>query len=106
MGMIVLSMGMIVPSIMLAQQILAIIVAVRRSHHGMDVVARGRVVIVDNAGDVIEFNKDYGTQDPIIERTYIIEWPDPRENSLTQMPLDFVVADFGVAGPDLIGIER
>ena len=35
-------MRVVVPGVVLAQQVLAVVVAVRRAHHGVDVVAGGR----------------------------------------------------------------
>ena len=48
----------------------------------MDVVTRRRVVIVDDAGLVIELDKDHRAQDAVIERARAVEWPDPREMRL------------------------
>ena len=46
--------------IVLAQQILAVVIAVRRAHHRVDVVALGRVVVIDNARLVIELDENDG----------------------------------------------
>ena len=48
--------GVVVPGVVLAQKIAAVIVAIGRSHDSMDVVARRLVVIVDDARLVVELS--------------------------------------------------
>ena len=45
---------MIVPGVMLAQQVLAVIVAVRSAHDRVDMIARGFVVRIDDPRLVVE----------------------------------------------------
>jgi hypothetical protein len=45
-----------VARVVLAQEVFAVVVAVRGAHDGMDVVARGRVVVERDAGEVVELD--------------------------------------------------
>src|SRR6516165_210334 len=47
--------GMIVPRVMLAQQVLAVVVAVRGAHDRVDMIAGGLVVRIDDSWLMVEF---------------------------------------------------
>ena len=72
-------MRVVVVGVVLAQQILAVVVAIGGAHDGMDMVARGGVVVVHDAGLVVELDKDHRAQDAIIERAGVVEPADPGE---------------------------
>src|ERR1700680_4363348 len=82
--------------IVLAQQVLAVIVAIGRAHHRVDVVARRHVVVVDDARLVVELDKDHRVDDTVVEGARVIERADPSEMRRPQVALRLVVADTGV----------
>src|ERR1700744_2067887 len=91
-------MRMGVLDIVLTEQVLAVVVAVRRAHHGVDMVARRRVVVVDDAGLVVELDQDDRAQDAIVERARIVERTDPGESRVVKMTLRLGISHVGVAG--------
>ena len=66
---------------MLRQQILAVIVAVRRSNHRMDMVSGGDAPLIQHQRAdrilVIELNHDYRTVNPVIEYGVCLGGTDP-----------------------------
>src|SRR5689334_3132943 len=97
--------GMVMLMIVLPQQILAIVIAVRRAHHGVDVVARRFVVVVNDTRLVIELDQDHRTQDAIVEWAGIVEWADPGEQRVAQLSLRFGIANIGMSWPQPAGID-
>ena len=85
-------MRMGVLCVVLAQQVLAIVIAIRRAHHRVDVVAGGFIVVVDNAGLVVELDEDHGIEDTIVKWASVIEWADPSEMRFTQVALPLAAA--------------
>ena len=73
--------------IVLAQQVLAIVVAVGRAHHRVDVVAGGSIVVEDDARLVVELDEDHRAEDAIVEGAGVIERADPSEMRLAQVAL-------------------
>src|SRR5215211_5044664 len=67
------------PLVMLAEEILAVVVAVRRSNHGMNVVARRLVVVEGDPGLVVEFHQDDRTVHPVIEDAVLLAAAHPGE---------------------------
>ena len=57
---------------MLAQKILAVIVAVWGSHHGVDMIAGGLVVCVNDPRLVVEFDEHDWAVDAVVEGTVIV----------------------------------
>ena len=53
--------------IVLAQQVLAIVIAIRRAHNRVDMVAGGFIVVVDDARLVVELDEDHGIEDAIVK---------------------------------------
>src|SRR5262245_38389719 len=98
-------MPVIVPGVVLAQQVAAVVVAVRRAHDGVDVVARRRVVVVGDAGLVVELNEDHRAQDSVIERACVVEWADPREMRVVKVALRLSPADLRMSRPQLPGVN-
>ena len=98
-------MRMGVLRIVLTQQVLAVIVAVGRAHHGVDVVARRRVVVVDDARLVVELDQDDWAQDAIVERARIIERTDPGEQRIAQVTLRLGISHIGMPRPQPASIK-
>src|SRR3954467_4073621 len=57
-----------VREVMLPEQILAVVISVRRPHHGVDVIADGFSTASGTL--VIEFDKNHWTLHAIVERTH------------------------------------
>jgi hypothetical protein len=54
---------------MLTQQVDAVIIAIRGPHDGMDVLARGFIVVECNAALVVELNENDGAVHTVVKRT-------------------------------------
>src|SRR5215471_18445803 len=91
------AVGVVVGRIVLTQQVLAVIVAIGGAHDRVNVVARGFVIIVDDARLMVEFDEDHRAQDTIVEGVCVIKGADPRKMRLAQMALDLRIADLGMA---------
>lgn len=74
------------------QEVDAIVVAVRRSHDGMDVKFRGFGIGQKHAGMMVEFDEDHWALYPIVERARFIEATDPTEMRIGEVPFDFTEA--------------
>src|SRR5262249_12343789 len=97
-------MRVIMLRIVLSQEILAVIIAIGRAHHGVDVVARGRIVVVDDARLVVKLDEDHRVEHPIVEGTSVVERANPSETRLAQVTFRFGIADLGVVGAYTAGI--
>ena len=62
---------------MLTQQIFAVVVAVGREHHRVDVVLGRLVVVESDAAIVVELDEDHVAVDPVIEDVVICAPADP-----------------------------
>src|SRR5215475_6390835 len=91
------AMRMIVLGIVLAQQVLAVVVAIGRAHHRVDVVAGRFIVVVDDARLVIELDEHHGIDETIVKGASVIERTDPSEMRVTQVALRLLVGDLAVA---------
>ena len=95
-----LSACMMAALIVLAQEIPAVIVAVRRAHDNVDMVS---IMILELwkglAGLMIEFDDDDRTVNPIIENAVLFDSAAPGKMSVMKMPHDFSHFNFGVARP-------
>src|SRR5262249_51789556 len=60
-------LGMIVLRVMLAQQVLAVVVAIRGAHDRVDMIARWFVVRIDDSWLVVEFDEHDWTVDAVVE---------------------------------------
>ena len=69
-------------------QCLAVVVAVRRPHDGMDVESFRILIGEEDAAMVIEFDHHHRTLHPVIERAGLVMTADPAEPSLVQMAND------------------
>src|SRR5712691_3163196 len=94
--------------VVLAQQILAVVVAVRRADHRVDVIARGRIVVERHAALVIELDQDHRTVNAIVEDAVLLDAADPGEARLGEVARDLLAAHPGVAGTDPadVGVEQ
>src|SRR5579875_4177677 len=98
-------MRMIELLVMLPQQILAIVIAVRGSHQCMNVIACMLVVVERDSGLMIELDQDNGAVDSIIKRAHIVDRADPGEIGLVEMRLHFLEPDFGMARTDAADVD-
>ena len=89
---------MIVAGIVLAQQVLAIVVAVRRAHDGVDVIARGLVVGIDDPRLVVELDEHDRAVDAVVERPVIVVRADPGKVRVAQVIERLLELDFRMAG--------
>src|SRR5262245_50615095 len=92
--------------IVLAQQVLAVIVAIGRTHHRMDVVAGGTIIVIDDAGLMIELDEYHRIEDAVVEGADVVEGSDPGKARRTEVPLCLVIARAGVAVADAARIGR
>src|SRR5919201_1207077 len=89
--------GGVVPRVVLAEQILAVIVPVRRPHQRMDVIA-GRLVVVErHPVQMIELDQDDWALNPIIEDAVVVDAADPYEVGLGDMLGHLIHLDASVA---------
>ncbi len=72
-----------------AQEIDAVVVAVRCAHNRMHVKFRRLGIGQKNAGVMVEFDKDHRTLNPIVEWACLLESADPAEMRVGEMPFDF-----------------
>ena len=81
--------------VVLPQQILAIVVSIRRSHHAMDMLL-GRLLAVGGKTPqicrtlVVEFDQDHRTLHPVIEDAVGLRAANPGEPCVVEMTVDFV----------------
>src|SRR5215831_20127602 len=69
--------GMIVLRVMLAQQVLAVVVAVRGAHDRVDMIARWFVVRIDDSWLVVEFDEHDWTVDAVVEGAVVVVRANP-----------------------------
>ncbi|MEA3071788.1 MAG: hypothetical protein QOD29_3234 [Alphaproteobacteria bacterium] len=79
---------MIVLGIMLAQQVLAVVVAVRGADYRMDMVARGLVVRIDDPRLVVEFDEHDWTVDAVVEGPMVVVRANPGKMRVAQVIRD------------------
>ena len=86
--------------VMLAQKILAVIVAIGGAHDYMDVILVGLFVLAErNAPLVVELNDDHRTLDTIIENAVVIHAAHPAKVGIPQVPLHFLQPYLGMIRP-------
>jgi hypothetical protein len=90
---------------MLAQEILAVVVAVGGTHHRVDVVARGPLIAKRDAALVVELDENDRAMDAIIEHTVAINAAHPGEKGIRQVLLYLRHSDFGMARPDVANVD-
>src|SRR6267142_2218063 len=90
--------------VMLAQEILAVIVAIWRAHHGVDVIARRLLIAQRNAALMVEFDEDDRAVDPIIEYAVFVDAAHPGEVGISQMLCHLRHSDLGMARPDVADV--
>ena len=74
--------------VVLAQQVEAVVVAVRRPHDSVDVEFGRLRVGQEHTGVVVELNERHRTLHPVIEGAVFGKSTDPAEMSVGQMALD------------------
>ena len=90
--------------VVLAEQVLPIIVAVRRANDRVNVVARRLLVPQRDAALVVELYKDHGAVDAIIKDALVVKAAHPRKVSISQMLFDLFHSDARVARSNVADI--
>src|SRR6266496_3298208 len=76
--------------VVLAQQILAVVVAVGRAHDDVDMILVGLGVFAErNAALVVELDDNHGALDAVVKYAVVFHAAHPAEVSVFQMSLDF-----------------
>src|SRR5260370_26777092 len=96
---------MIVPGIMLAQQVLAVVVAVRRADYRVDMIARGLVVRIDDPRLVVEFDEHDWTVDTIVEGAVIVVRANPGKVRVAQVIERLLEPDFRMARANAMQVD-
>src|SRR2546428_14045204 len=89
---------MVVLLVMLAKEIFAVVVAVRRANDGMNVATGGLVVGERDPGLVVELDQDDRAVDAVVEDAVLLAAAHPGEVGLLQVLLHLDHLGFGVAG--------
>ena len=93
---------------MLRQQVLAVVVAVWRSNHRMNMVSGGDAPLIKHERAdgvlVIELNHDYRAMNPVIEYGVILGGTDPGEEGIVQMSRDFLHGDGCMGVPEIADV--
>src|SRR5207245_4917921 len=74
-----------VPLVVLAQQILAVVVSVWGPDHGVNVIPRWLVVVEGYAVQMIELDQDDRAVDPVVEGAVILDATHPHEVGVGEM---------------------
>ena len=80
---------------MLAEKILAIVIAIGRANDGVHMEAFGFLVGKENAAVMVKFYQRNRTMNAAIKRIHVIGLTNPREMGSVQIALDLVHACFG-----------
>ena len=91
--------------VVLPQQVLAVVVAVGRAHHRVDVDARRRVVVEDDPALVIELDQHHRTVDAVIKDAVVGGLAVPQEERLVEVGADFLHLDTVVPRPQPTGVD-
>lgn len=81
------------PLVVPAQQVGPVVVAVRGADHGVDVLARGHVVVEHDPGLVLELDEDHRAVEAVVEGAVRSAVTDPGETGVREMGGDLVHAD-------------
>ena len=84
-----LGAGLVILRIVHAQQIHAVIVAIRGAHYGVNVKLGWKLVGEKHAGVVIELDHHHRALNPVIERIVFSRAADPTEMRVVEMALHF-----------------
>ena len=87
--------GVGVGKVVLAEQILAVVVAIGCPDHAVHMLARDLVGVRGELGEVggtlvVELDQDHGTVDAVVEHAIRLGAADPGEPGLPDVPLDFL----------------
>lgn len=86
---------------MLAQEIFAVVVAVRSAHDHVDVIPIRLLISRERLTPlVVELNDDDGAMDTIVEHTVFFHAAHPGKVGLPEMPLHLFLLYFSVTWPD------
>src|SRR5262249_10967484 len=98
-------LGMIVPRIMLAQQVLAVVVAVRGAHDRVDMIARGFVVCIDDSWLMVEFDEHDWTVDAVVEGPVVVVRANPGKVRVAQVIERLLEPDFRMARAQAMQVD-
>jgi hypothetical protein len=98
-------LGMIVLRVMLAQQVLAVVVAIRGAHDGVDMIAGGFVVRIDDAWLMVEFDEHDWTVDAVVEGAVVVVRANPGKVRVAQVIERLLEPDFRVR-PGLFPVRK
>ena len=90
---------------MLAQQVLAVVVAVRGAHYRMGMVARGLVVRIDDPRLVVEFDEHDWTVDAVVEGAMIVVRANPGKVRGAQVIECLLEPDFRMARTQAMQVD-
>lgn len=71
--------------VMLAQQVNAVVISIGCTHDGVNVKFEWYLVCQEQAGMVVEFDKNHGTLNPIVKRILGSVTTDPAEVRVVQV---------------------
>lgn len=95
-----MSAGMMIALVVPAQEVFAVIVAIRSAHDDMDMVAVMFLELPKGlAGLVIEFDDDDRAMNAIVEHAVVLDSAAPGEMGVMSVPHDFVHFDFCMTRP-------
>src|SRR5262245_12391530 len=98
-------LGMIVPRVMLAQQVLAVVVAVRGAHDRVDMIAGGFVVRIDDAWLMVEFDEHDWTVDAVVEGAVVVVRANPGKVRVAQVIERLLEPDFRMARAQAMQVD-
>ena len=71
--------------VVLAEEVGAVVAAIRGAHHRVHVMAAGHLVVEHDAGMVVELDEDHRAVHPVVERRLVVEAAVPREPRLVEV---------------------
>ena len=86
---VVVPVVMIELLVVLAEEVGAVVAAIRRAHDGVHVMSAGHLVVEHDARMVVELDEDRRAVHPVVERRLVIEAAVPREPRLVEVGDDF-----------------
>ena len=93
------------PFEVLPQQVLAVVVAVRRADHDVDVELLRLVVVQEHALVHVKLDEQHGTVHLVIKHVVVAKATHPGEPGLRQVLLDLLQPHLVMAWPQMAGIR-
>ena len=96
--------------VVLPQQVLAVVIAIRRAHYAMDVLLRRLRGVGGKLAQVggplmVEFDQDHWAVHAVVERAIRLRSTDPSEPSVVEMAVHFVHLHAGVTFVHVANVE-